>query len=318
MLKQQTRSTDSKKTPLPKIEIQASNLSGAGGEIGRLMHYLDPRNKPSVRCVPVRLSKEVMQELTKMLLEEGIDISSQAGFDVWEKRKRSGKFLAWTPSLKAGVYDEKVLEAPIPLLEKQRSQYAEKILSIFLELQQQWGFDVFETYLVTTTMYGPGGTYFHNPKDIEKKIGHVQVHAKCRGGLFPAAVHEMVHLGIEGPIVKHFNLDQQEKERVVDLLCLLKFKTLMEPEYKMHEGIGDDQINPYVTAETIDDLPRAIQVYVTKHPRTSALTALTKSSLYSATTPSSNASSTSSASSTHTATVPANTSASSSSPHSKR
>ena len=40
-------------------------------------------------------------------------------------------------------------------------------------------------------------------------------------------IHEIVHIGIEEPIVRKYNLDQWQKERVVDLICKLYLKDII-------------------------------------------------------------------------------------------
>ncbi len=81
-----------------------------------------------------------------------------------------------------------------------------------------------------------------------------------------APIHELVHIGIEEPIVKRFSLTHSEKERIVDKICMLKFKKEM-PKYYIRK-LWDIRVDKFVTKETLDmDLVKAISGYVKNYPR---------------------------------------------------
>lgn len=74
----------------------------------------------------------------------------------------------------------------------------------------------------------------------------------------------MTHIGIEENIVKKFQLSHQEKEALVDRMCLINFGDLFSP------NPNNTQNNPFasiLTSETANDLPRVIGEYVLKYPR---------------------------------------------------
>lgn len=75
----------------------------------------------------------------------------------------------------------------------------------------------------------------------------------------------MIHMGIEENIVNHFRLSHWEKERVVDLMTKLLFGNLL-PDYMLQDK-GDKRVDPFVTVETLQDLPASIEKYVGEFPR---------------------------------------------------
>ena len=57
----------------------------------------------------------------------------------------------------------------------------------------------------------------------------------------------------------------QEKERLVDLITLKKFGNFL-PGYQL-QNFGDSRIDPYITDETMNDLPAAVEKYIKDFPR---------------------------------------------------
>lgn len=78
-------------------------------------------------------------------------------------------------------------------------------------------------------------------------------------------VHEMIHLGVEDIIVQKYGLNHQEKEHLVDLICSLKFKQQM-PDYRI-QPMANTALKDFVNPQTLTNLPRAIDAFVTAHPR---------------------------------------------------
>lgn len=66
--------------------------------------------------------------------------------------------------------------------------------------------------------------------------------------------HEIVHILIENPIIKKYNVPQDLKERIVDLIC---YEFIQKTVQKM---FVNSFANKYITSETIKtDLPGAVQ-----------------------------------------------------------
>jgi hypothetical protein len=130
-------------------------------------------------------------------------------------------------------------------------------LPAFKQVEDSWGFVLHDPYLVRLTLYGPGGSY-------DPVTGMVVLMTTPQGTFKrpnPAhtVVHEMVHMGVQH-LVEQFELTHSEKERLVDLFCLLTFAEIM-PGYQ-GQSIGDVGLDPYVTKQAIEqDLPAALAAY---------------------------------------------------------
>jgi hypothetical protein len=89
---------------------------------------------------------------------------------------------------------------------------------------------------------------------------------KSSGNNPNTAIHEIVHLGIEENIVRKYRLTHEEKERLVDLICEMRFKKLY-PENDLQKR-GDSRIDEFITLEALNNnLPLAVENYVKKYPR---------------------------------------------------
>lgn len=160
------------------------------------------------------------------------------------------------------VYDASFFRAGISALERERPRI-EQALPRFVELNRQWGFEVFPRYEFALTRYGPGGAYYPEAR-------RVIMMTRCDGTFKrrdPAAtpIHEMVHLGIEESIVKRFDLEHWEKERLVDQICVQRFGDIL-PEYLLQPP-GDKRIDPYINEKSLENLPAAVAEYAKRYPR---------------------------------------------------
>lgn len=104
------------------------------------------------------------------------------------------------------------------------------------DLQQNWGFEILNQYHIDIDLFGVGGKYHRD----EKNIGHVILGAgnnwTDKDALAHIIVHEMIHLGIEDLLInpnhqKQPPVFQEEKERIVDNLCVFVTKENI-PNYK--------------------------------------------------------------------------------------
>lgn len=150
----------------------------------------------------------------------------------------------------------------LEILESHRPLF-EQTLPVFQRLNTAWGFKVFPIYQFTLTKYGPGGNY--HPDE-----GRIVMLTRSDGSFKRVSqthtpIHEMVHMGIEDNIVNHFWLSHWEKERIVDLMTQLLFADLL-PDYMLQDK-GDKRVDPFVTAETLQNLPASIEKYVGEFPR---------------------------------------------------
>jgi hypothetical protein len=107
------------------------------------------------------------------------------------------------------------------------SQYREvmkEVLQVFRHLQQLWGFFIPKEYQVKISRFGTFGSY-----NVEKCRILVRVVKALLNKPLETLIHESIHIGIEECIVKKYDLNQLEKEVVVDLLCT-QFRRLI-PEF---------------------------------------------------------------------------------------
>lgn len=131
-------------------------------------------------------------------------------------------------------------------------------LPVFKQVEKNWGFVVHDPYLVRLTLYGPGGSY--NPNTGMVTLKTTSKGTFGRPNPSHTITHEMVHMGVQH-LVDQYKLTHWEKERLVDLFCMLVFaKTL--PGYQ-GQSKGDRGIDPYVTKQAIEqNLPAALAAYV--------------------------------------------------------
>lgn len=138
-----------------------------------------------------------------------------------------------------------------------------KVISRFIEMNKEWNFKIFPKYKVLLTRYGSGGSYYPDEGKL-LTITNINGSLKesCPG---EALVHEITHIGIEKNIVKKFKLTELEKERLVDLICKLKFSDILS-KYCLQE-MGEKRIDPYITLKSLKQLPKVIEKYVADFPR---------------------------------------------------
>ena len=133
----------------------------------------------------------------------------------------------------------------------------QNVLSRFVKWNRSWGFFLPPTYSIVLTRYGTGGSY-------NSGTGLILLKANTRGEFkrenpMHTIVHEMVHVGIEEAIVQKFKLNHEEKERVVDLLCTIALKDILDG-YEI-QRIGDTRIDAFFTKKTINNPVKAAQKY---------------------------------------------------------
>lgn len=156
----------------------------------------------------------------------------------------------------AEVYDPHAFDAGLHVLEQVPNRIG-PALETFAKWQAAWGFEIRARYELVLTLYGPGGSY-----DTDK--GVITMRTTSDGGFrtepLQNAVHEMTHMGIERPVVQRFGLSHEEKERLVDLLCLRAFHDLL-PAYHA-QPMGPPAMDAFIDDAALADLPHAIERYL--------------------------------------------------------
>ena len=132
-------------------------------------------------------------------------------------------------------------------------------------LQDKWSFKLFSTYTIHLTKYGPGGSYDHKGGELTIKV--------IKDGVFhgqeprETIMHEIIHIGIEENIIRQYNLNANEKERLVDVLCMKIFSDIF-PNYSEQES-EDRAIDKYLVGDMLGNLPQVIENFVSHSPRKS-------------------------------------------------
>ena len=135
----------------------------------------------------------------------------------------------------------------------------EQVLPRFQDYNAKWGFKLFPTYKIRLTLYGVGGSY--NPQ-----VGEIIV-LTTQDGNFPRGpnptdtiVHESVHLGIEGPVIAQYAIEQRTKERIVDRFIYDNFRHLF-PGYVLNSTM-DTSVDKYLQgSDAYDNLPDRIRQF---------------------------------------------------------
>lgn len=140
---------------------------------------------------------------------------------------------------------------------KEMCQIIEESFPKLVKLHDLWGFKIFNTYQILLTKYGPGGSY-------NEKKGSV-IMKTMRDGTFgrnnpeQTIAHEIIHIGVEECIIEKFKLNHTEKERLVDLMVKNLYKDVF-PNYRI-QMLGETNIDPYVTRDTISTLSTSIEEF---------------------------------------------------------
>jgi hypothetical protein len=179
----------------------------------------------------------------------------------------------------------KVLETNRPIIEDQ-------VFPRFQKMQQQWGFVIpSKGYDAVLTLYGTEGSYNSNTNPGKVIVPPFKerppwVGFQLRGysdkfsmtQLLTNTVHEMLHIGVQEPVIDQFGLNQAEKELVIDWMCQNEFGDLL-PDYtpqtnytsphnydpnwarvrKLHRHLLENG--------RINNLPQTISTFVQSNPR---------------------------------------------------
>jgi hypothetical protein len=155
----------------------------------------------------------------------------------------------------AEVYDARAFATGHAVIEKLLVDLDPE-LETFRRWSSRWGFASAPRYEVILTLYGPGGSYDPDAATITVVT---TPDGRFKKEPLHTLVHEMVHIGIEGPIVRRFALTHPEKERLVDRICLVAFGDRLSG-YRL-QPMGPPALDRFIDAVALDDLPAAIGRY---------------------------------------------------------
>lgn len=172
---------------------------------------------------------------------------------------KNSEFDKLVKSLKDSVYNKndylkgyEKIELGVSLIEKAITKLSDE--------KYKWGFVFFPEYKIKLTLYGPGGSYDNNAGSV---LLQTYPDGRFKGYNNPinTIIHEIIHIGIEQPIIQKYNLPHTTKERIVDLFVKICFGDLI-PNYRIQE-FGDKRIDKYLTSvEDFENLPNRIEQFL--------------------------------------------------------
>ena len=114
--------------------------------------------------------------------------------------------------------------------------------SCFNHYHKLWGFNSFNSYTISLTLYGPGGEYRPFTGEV---IMLTTKDGTFRRGIDPLGtlIHEIVHIGIEMPVIQPQAIPHITKEQIVDHFVASHFKEIL-PHYHI-QNFGDNPIPEY-------------------------------------------------------------------------
>ena len=132
------------------------------------------------------------------------------------------------------LYKKELYAERISLIEQEISK-VQACYERFENLKKSWGFEILPEYHVDINLYGMGGSYNRD----ENNVGHI-ITGQTKN-LAVTIGHEMIHLGIEYLIInpKHeaqAPIKQEEKERIVDNLCIYAMNGILPLERVWKDG----------------------------------------------------------------------------------
>ena len=143
--------------------------------------------------------------------------------------------------LSESIFDPQDYKAALEKVKAQRTLINGFIQQLAVDTpNRKWEFTFFERYEIVLTLYGTGGSY-------DPDNGTVTLFTTPEGAFKnyenPAntITHEIVHMGIEQPIVQKYQLPHALKERVVDRFEYVLIGEQL-PNYKM-QPMGNEQID---------------------------------------------------------------------------
>lgn len=152
------------------------------------------------------------------------------------------------------IYDEKELHRFDNMLETVIIPKLKQSIDEFLvPLLPSWNTKL-PSKLEIITRYGYGGEYWMDEDGIAYLHFKMLQYPNDKEKIFSLFFHEFVHILIEKPIIQKYNVPQDLKERIVDLIC---YEFIKRP---FNERFEDSFANAYITPEVIKtDLPGAVK-----------------------------------------------------------
>ena len=126
----------------------------------------------------------------------------------------------------------------------------QSVVGVLTPMAKKWGIQ-FPSNVEIQTTYGFGGSYW-----TEKSVIIFRMFRQARynpKNIANLLKHEFIHLLIEQPIIQKYNVPQDLKERIVDIIGFEYFSRPVQPQFE------NSFANKYITRQAIeDDLPKAV------------------------------------------------------------
>jgi len=232
-----------------------------GGNSIKYRNAIPVLNNPEIEC----------RELTPEEEHWHLTQTAVGGLDIWEKHGYSSELPSWIqnsvtsdrPSNEIGsvlLNDPTVLEkiknektfdySSTKNMLKELPVLVDSCWPTFKKWNSEGWFDIPDKYLVLLTRWGLAGSYLSSnngsPWDnnihvsfLKAATEEVQSNLNYRKTI---PIHEIIHLGIERTIIQPYEISQNQKERIVDFLCLAALKNT---GYWI-QARGDDSIDSFM------------------------------------------------------------------------
>lgn len=151
-------------------------------------------------------------------------------------------------------YRAEHLRACDTILETQARPALEHVADTLAPFAKKWGVKIPDEITIMVT-YGNGGSYWPEKKQITLRATRMPP-----ANIAHVLQHELVHIIIEKDIIGKYNVPQDLKERIVDIICQEYFDK--EPQQMFLNSFA----NKYITRAAIEsDLPGAVKNMMTDY-----------------------------------------------------
>ncbi|MDR2412701.1 MAG: hypothetical protein LBD50_00625 [Rickettsiales bacterium] len=150
------------------------------------------------------------------------------------------------------IYNVKNLQELDHILQTDSVPALQSVVDTLAPMAKKWGLQLPNILEIQTT-YGSGGSYYWNEKSliILRMFRKHVYNSKAVVGLLQ---HEFIHLLIEQSIIQKYNVPQDLKERIVDIIGFEYFGKPVRPMFE------NSFANNYITKHAIEnDLPGAVK-----------------------------------------------------------
>jgi len=149
------------------------------------------------------------------------------------------------------IYNVEDLQQLDSILENEALPALQSVVDTLMPIAKNWGAKFPDNVEIQTT-YGGGGSYWTEEWVIIFRMFHWRVYPPQN--VVGLLQHEFIHLLIELPIIQKYNVPQDLKERIVDIIGFEYFGRPVQPLFE------NSFANKYITRYTIEnDLPGAVE-----------------------------------------------------------